>query len=122
MIDISTERLLAIRQVCDRVPGKRGVVVYHTVWHWMRQGVRGVKLESVRVGGRVYSSEEALKRFLAALSGGGDDEAAGPVAQGGGPRRPAPPARRATAAAEKRRLEKLAGELESRYGFTRRPE
>lgn len=38
---------------------------------WAERGTRGHKLESVRIGGRLMSSREALQRFLDALNGGG---------------------------------------------------
>src|SRR4051794_6124706 len=35
---------------------------------WAHQGVRGVYLETIHVGGRVYTSRQALARFFAALT------------------------------------------------------
>ena len=35
-----------------------------TVWRWTRRGVGGVKLETVRIGHAVFTSEEAVTRFL----------------------------------------------------------
>lgn len=37
------------------------------VYRWVRHGVRGVMLESLRVGGTTYTSLEALQRFAEAL-------------------------------------------------------
>lgn len=34
-----------------------------TVYNWVHQGVRGKRLECVAVGGRLYTSREALGRF-----------------------------------------------------------
>ncbi|MHB1033521.1 MAG: DUF1580 domain-containing protein [Pirellulales bacterium] len=39
-----------------------------TVWGWARHGVNGIRLESVRIGGRVRTSREAVERFLEALN------------------------------------------------------
>ena len=39
-----------------------------TLWRWYHQGVRGVKLEAVRLGGRLLTSQEALERFAARLA------------------------------------------------------
>lgn len=36
-----------------------------TVWRWATKGVRGVKLESLTVGGRRVTSAEAFERFIA---------------------------------------------------------
>lgn len=35
-----------------------------TVGRWVRQGVRGVKLETVPIGGRDVTSKQAVRRFL----------------------------------------------------------
>ena len=35
-----------------------------TVWRWTIRGVAGVKLETVRIGHAVFTSEEAVTRFL----------------------------------------------------------
>lgn len=34
-----------------------------TTWRWMRIGVRGRKLEAIRIGIRWYTSREAIERF-----------------------------------------------------------
>lgn len=39
-----------------------------SLWRWTKKGVGGVRLESVQVGGRVFTSREALQRFVAALN------------------------------------------------------
>ncbi|NLS96312.1 MAG: DUF1580 domain-containing protein [Planctomycetaceae bacterium] len=39
-----------------------------TIWRWATKGVRGVRLETVRVGGFHYVSEEALEAFLEATN------------------------------------------------------
>jgi len=39
-----------------------------TVFRWMQQGIRGIRLEGVKIGGTCCTSEAALKRFFAALS------------------------------------------------------
>ena len=35
-----------------------------TISRWAFPGVRGVRLEACRIGGRMYTSREALQRFL----------------------------------------------------------
>ena len=35
-----------------------------TCWRWTRKGINGIKLETWRVGGRVYSTREAFDRFV----------------------------------------------------------
>jgi hypothetical protein len=39
-----------------------------TIWRWIKNGVRGVKLIPHRVGGRVYVTREAALEFDAALN------------------------------------------------------
>lgn len=47
-------------------------VTKQTLYSWARNGVRGVKLETLKVGGRFYTSVPAIRRFLAALNGVGE--------------------------------------------------
>jgi len=35
-----------------------------TLWRWYRRGVRGVRLETVVVGGRRFTSRAAIERFI----------------------------------------------------------
>ena len=39
-------------------------LAFSTVWRWTQSGIGGVKLETVRVGGVLCTSEGALKRFF----------------------------------------------------------
>lgn len=39
-----------------------------TVWRWVTKGVRGIRLESTRLGGFNYVSDEALQTFLNAIN------------------------------------------------------
>ena len=40
-----------------------------TLWRWAFKGVDGVKLETFKIGGRRYTTAEALDRFVARLNG-----------------------------------------------------
>lgn len=44
-----------------------------TLRRWGRDGVRGVKLETAKVGWRVFTSREAVSRFLSRLNGESGD-------------------------------------------------
>ncbi len=70
MIDIRTEKLLglaeAARSLPGRVPGKQ--LNGCTLYRWVSHGVRGIKLESIPVGGDLKTSEEALTRFFERLA------------------------------------------------------
>lgn len=69
-IDISLERLLTITAAARAV--KPAGVNSATCWRWIQRGVRGVKLETVLIGGRRYTSEEALGRFFARTTAAAD--------------------------------------------------
>ena len=70
MIDISTEHLIPISDVPRRLPprptGRR--VHISAVYRWIQRGVRGTRLESIKIGGTAYTSSEALQRFADGLS------------------------------------------------------
>lgn len=39
-----------------------------SLWRWARKGVRGVRLETLRLGGRYVTTVEAIERFAKTLS------------------------------------------------------
>ncbi len=69
-IDLTTEQVLSLRRACDFLParraGKRPNVA--TLYRWAQRGCRGVRLETIRVGGTLCTSLEALQRFCEALT------------------------------------------------------
>ncbi|MGE3819866.1 MAG: DUF1580 domain-containing protein [Isosphaeraceae bacterium] len=68
MNPLTAETLIPLGEVPDHVPRPEGAprVNASTVWRWRKTGVRGATLETVAVGGRVYTSAEALARFIEA--------------------------------------------------------
>ena len=60
-IDTRKEDLLSLTEASAATPRHRSV---STMWRWCQQGVRGVTLETVMVGGRRYTSVEAMDRFF----------------------------------------------------------
>lgn len=77
MIDVFNEKLLTLHQVCELLPGNDdGPMVYETILGWTRKG-RSPRLESVKVGGKRYTSERALREFVVASNE--DDEAASQI-------------------------------------------
>jgi len=66
MIDLHTEHVLTLAGGAKLVPPKG--VSPQTLWRWKAKGVRGVRLEAALIGGRWYTSAEALDRFFAALA------------------------------------------------------
>jgi hypothetical protein len=69
MIDFDTEQVVSLSEATKIVPPRNGKrVAFTTLLRWTQRGIRGVKLESLRVGGTLCTSKEALQRFFAALS------------------------------------------------------
>ncbi len=66
-IDLTREKLLTFNQAGQSLPGARRIS-YATWWRWWRHGIRGVKLETVVVGGRRYTSAAAVQRFVTATT------------------------------------------------------
>lgn len=67
MIDIRLERLLTLAQAAKLIPGRQGkALAVSTIHRWALDGVCGVQLETVLVGGRKMTSVEALQRFVEA--------------------------------------------------------
>ena len=60
MIDVTSETLITLPEAAALLPGRPSIT---TLWRWRTKGVRGRVLESVNIGGKVYTSEEALQRF-----------------------------------------------------------
>ena len=67
MIDISSEPLIRLEDVRDYIPSSRkGKRLSKAVpYRWAKDGVRGVVLETVKVGGGRFTSLAALHRFIA---------------------------------------------------------
>jgi hypothetical protein len=77
-IDITLENLIRLSEV-PKLPfmplTKNGKpIALSTVYRWVLGGTGGVKLESLKVGGTLCTSVEALQRFFDALSGSGRDD------------------------------------------------
>ena len=68
-IDPMTERLLPLKEAAGRFPTRRrgARVAISTIWRWVHAGTRGgVRLEAIRVGHQMYTSERAIAEFIAA--------------------------------------------------------
>jgi len=70
MIDINREQLITLAEAAGRVPSSRRGKKVHvgTPVRWHKHGIRGVKLECVRIGASLMTSVEALQRFAERLS------------------------------------------------------
>lgn len=69
-IDIQTEDIVTLREAAEHLPRvRRGRKLHQaTIYRWVRNGRRGVLLESLQVGGTLCTSLQALQRFFDALS------------------------------------------------------
>lgn len=65
-IDIYAESLHSLPDQSSRVPPKG--VNPSTLWRWGTKGVRGIKLDMVMIGGIWHTSDEAVQRFVAAIT------------------------------------------------------
>ena len=65
MIELRSESLIPIREAPRHLPkrpnGKR--IHISACYRWISRGVRGVQLDSIKIGGSTYTSMEALQRF-----------------------------------------------------------
>jgi hypothetical protein len=72
MIDPQTEKLLTMN-AARRLPWMRGRfgndVSLCTITRWGGPGISGISLETLRIGGTVFTSEEATLRFIEGLNG-----------------------------------------------------
>jgi hypothetical protein len=64
-INVAGEDLLSIRELAAKLPRSSP----EQVRSWLQVGMRGIKLESVKIGGRRYTSWEAYLRFNQAVNG-----------------------------------------------------
>ncbi len=65
MICIKTEKLIAISDIpawCEKTIGNR--VSKSTAYRWYLRGIRGVKLETILVGGQRFTSLHRLENFF----------------------------------------------------------
>ena len=69
MIDVNTETVVPLSK--SGIPGSPSLP---TLWRWRRKGVKGVKLETVSIGTRVYTSREAVARFIERTTAAANNE------------------------------------------------
>ena len=68
-IDMQTERVGGLADVARWLPRFQGTKIHNsTLWRWCSRGVRGVRLEYLRLGGRILTSVEAVARFSVELA------------------------------------------------------
>jgi hypothetical protein len=77
MIQTDQETILSLSRAARSLPsrsGKRGVST-STIWRWCARGIRGIRLETILIGGIRYTSAEALQRFFSATTAAADGTA-----------------------------------------------
>ena len=65
----ANEQLLTFSQAVERLPeinGRRRAP--STLYRWCRHGINGVRLDYVRIGRTMATSQEAIERFLTDLT------------------------------------------------------
>ena len=70
MIDLESETIITAREACQRLPRRRAGRLTHptTIARWMDEGIKGVRLEGIRIGTNRCTSMEALQRFFDRLT------------------------------------------------------
>jgi hypothetical protein len=69
LIDHTTEEVLTLANAAKRLPHRRrGKVHLSTLYRWVTEGLCGVRLETIQIGGTCCTSVEALQRFFEALT------------------------------------------------------
>lgn len=68
---------VTLAEAAKLVPG--GGVALSTLWRWCRIGVRGVKLETLVVGGRRLTTPHMLAQFIAATTQAAEDHSSTPA-------------------------------------------
>ncbi len=65
---ITLQDAITLSQAADFAPGKPHTA---TVWRWATRGVRGVRLQTWTVGGRRFTTIDALDQFIQSLNAAG---------------------------------------------------
>jgi len=66
---LTTEEVYTFAELAGRLPSFHGKRIHVSTLHrWCQRGVRGVRLECRRLGGRIVTSIEAVDRFSARLA------------------------------------------------------
>jgi hypothetical protein len=80
-INVLTEQTVTLTQAAKLLPRLRGDRKVHvsTLHRWIKRGVRGVRLESAKIGRTCVTSREAIQRFVDRSSGAPVAAAAAPA-------------------------------------------
>ncbi len=68
-IDLNSETVGTLAEVAGKLPRLGGRNIHtSTLWRWTSRGIRGVRLEHLKLGGRIVTSLEAVQRFSERLN------------------------------------------------------
>lgn len=70
MIEPTKEKIVSLADAAMAFPG--GAVHISTLHRWRLRGVGGAKLETFKIGGKRFTSTEAIQRFIAELNSVGE--------------------------------------------------
>lgn len=69
MIDIYRDQLIPLTEAPKHIPTREGKRVHRaTVFRWALQGLGDTRLETVKCGGKRYTSRQAIATFFSELS------------------------------------------------------
>ena len=61
LFEADEEELIPISKACQYIPNRPHI---STVWRWIQRGVDGEKLETIKIGGRRYTTLKAINKFI----------------------------------------------------------
>ncbi len=69
-IDVANENILSLTEAAKRLPRRRKGSRPHvaTLYRWASRGCKGVRLETIQIGGTLCTSVESMQRFFDILS------------------------------------------------------
>lgn len=80
---LGNETLIPLDQVRHRFPRRTSnrTLSYPSLWRFANMGINGVRLEVVKLGHVLYTSDEAVRRFITAVASVQRDSARRPMDQ-----------------------------------------
>lgn len=69
-IDLTREEPILLTEAAKLLPNRPHL---STLWRWFQRGVKGHRLETLVIGGKRYTSREALQRFADRLTAASTD-------------------------------------------------
>jgi hypothetical protein len=98
-IDVFSDELLSLKEASATIPGRPHFVSLH---RWCKEGLRGVRLSTVLVGGTRYTTKRALNAFFEATANAATPQSL----KGASTRTPNPASAKRTARIEKQHAAK----------------